>query len=57
MNKSVGWGDFDFIILVLKTVQSNVTLETMYCSKESLILKDGRYWGSFPVLKANLMVG
>lgn len=57
MNKSVGWGDFDFIILVLKTVQSNVTLETMYCSKESLILKNGRYWGSFPVLKANLMVG
>ena len=47
MNRSVGWADFDSVCLIIKTVQSNKILTTLSCAKESLVFKDGKYWGAF----------
>lgn len=50
MNKSVGLGDFDFIALDIKTVQSNTSLlekPFLYCLKKFLFFEKGSYWGTF----------
>jgi hypothetical protein len=51
MNKSVGWEDFDFIALDIKTVQSNTSLlknkPFLYCLKKFLYFNKGNYWGTF----------
>lgn len=61
MNKSVGWSQFDFIALELKTVQSNTILSSkfFFCLKESLVLSDGKYWAYFDIssLEDTLKIG
>lgn len=56
MNRSVGWGDFDFIALDIKTIQSNVSLLTapLYCLKNLLFFEKGSYWGTFANSNENL---
>ena len=47
MNRSVGWADFTQVVALIKTVQTNSHVATLYCNKESLYVKNGVYQGSF----------
>lgn len=49
MNRSVGMADFDSMQLLLKSVQSNVTLLTATCQQSSLVLKNGNYQATFEI--------
>ena len=47
MNKSVGWADFDSVVMILKTVQTNQQLAILECTRDSLYVKDGVYQAYF----------
>lgn len=47
MNRSVGWADFTQVVALIKTVQTNSHVATLYCNKEALYVKNGVYQGSF----------
>ena len=53
MNKTVGWDNFEYIALILKTVQSSTQLAFLTCEKKSLVYKDGKYWGNFQYTENN----
>jgi hypothetical protein len=60
MNKSVGWSDFDSMVLLIKTVQTNSTIGTLTCEKDHLYIKDGCYYASFlttATVKSKLKIG
>lgn len=56
MNKSVGFGDFESISLILKTVHSNHEITTVTCNKNTLKFKQGQYFASFNI-KYNFLPG
>lgn len=47
MNRSVGWGNFIALHLIVRSVQSNRDIITLRCDKEGIYIKNGCYWGTF----------
>ena len=52
MNRAVGWGQFQELALLVKTVQSSTIVASWRCDKNIVFFKEGKYWATFTTSKS-----